>query len=143
MSADVPSKYASLPRFAFGDGPALANELLALVLSGKKTATCCSLSQYQAEGWEIPTPGYRWIVLDGAKHPRCVVETTDCTTKRFDEVDAQFAHDEGEGDQTYAWWRSAHEKYFQRQGVYAPDMMVVCERFRLVEVFEPVKENVR
>ena len=143
MSGDVPSKYASLPSFAFGDGPALADALLALVLAGKKTATCCSLSQYQAEGWEIPSPGYRWIVIDGAKHPRCVVETTDCATKRFDEVDAQFAHDEGEGDQTYAWWRSAHEKYFQRQGVYAPDMMVVCERFRLVEVFEPVKENVR
>ena len=143
MTAEVPAQYASLPRFAFGDGPGLADELLALVLAGKKTATCCSLQQYQAEGWEMPHPGYRWIVLDGAKHPRGVVETTDCAVKRFDEVDAQFAHDEGEGDQTYAWWRAAHEKYFQRQGFYAPDMQVVCERFRLVEVLTPAKETVR
>lgn len=141
--SDVPSKYAHLPRFPFGDGPALANELLALVIAGKKTATCCSLSQYQSEGWEMPTPGYRWIVLDGAKQPRCVVETTACETKRFDQVDAQFARDEGEGDLTYEWWRNAHENYFKRQGVYAPDMLVVCERFRLVDVFEPAKETVR
>lgn len=141
--SDVPSKYAHLPRFAFGDGPALADELLALVLAGKKTATCCSLAQYQAEGWEIPTPGYRWIVLDGAKRPRGVVETTEVTTKRFDEVDAEFARDEGEGDLTHEWWRAAHERYFQRQGFYAPDMRVVCERFRLVEVFQATKETVQ
>lgn len=141
--SDVPSKYAHLPRFAFGDGPDLADELLALVLAGKKTATCCSLSQYQSEGWETPTPGYRWIVLDGAKQPRCVVETTDCETKRFDQVDAQFARDEGEGDLTYDWWRNAHENYFKRQGVYDSNMLVVCERFRLVDVFEPAKETVR
>ena len=143
MNAGIPEQYAKLPRFAFGDGPALADELLALVLAGKKTATCCSLRQYEAEGWEIPYPGYRWIVLDGAKRPRCVVETTDCATKPFDDVDAQFAHDEGEGDQTYAWWRAAHEKYFQRQGLYEPGMLVVCERFRLVDVLEPVKETAR
>ncbi len=141
--SDVPEKYKELSRFAFGDGPELADELLALVLAGKKTATCCSLNQYVAEDWEMPKPGYRWIVLDGVKRPRCVVETTGIATKRFDEVDAQFAHDEGEGDQSYAWWREAHEKYFQRQGVYAPDMLVVCERFRLVEAFEPAKEIVR
>jgi uncharacterized protein YhfF len=29
-----------LKTFAFGDSPALADELLALVLAGKKTATC-------------------------------------------------------------------------------------------------------
>ena len=141
--SDVPEKYKDLPRFAFGDGPELADELLALVLTGKKTATCCSLSQYVAEGWEMPKPGYRWIVLDSVKRPRCVVETTGIATKRFGEVDAQFAHDEGEGDQSYTWWRAAHEKYFQRQGVYAPDLLVVCERFRLVEAFEPAKEIVR
>lgn len=143
MSVDVPSKYADLPRFAFGDSPALADELLALVLAGRKTATCCSLRQYEAEGWKIPKPGGRWIVLDGAKHPRCVVETTGIATKRFDAVDAQFAHDEGEGDRSYAYWRAAHENYFQRQGLFSPDMLVVCERFRLVEVLEPVKEPAR
>ena len=139
--SDVPEKYRHLQRWAFGDSPALADELLALVLVGKKTASCCSLSQYKDEAWPMPKAGDQWIVLDGAQHPRAVIETTGIETKRFDQVDAQFAHDEGEGDQTYAWWRTAHEEYFQRRGVYAPDMSVVCERFRLVEVFSPAKES--
>jgi uncharacterized protein YhfF len=141
--SDVPEKYKDLPRWAFGDTPDLADELLALVLIGKKTATCCSLSQYQDEAWSMPKPGDRWIVLDGAKRPRCVIETTGIESKRFDQVDAQFAHDEGEGDQSYAYWRRAHENYFTRQGRFAPEMLVVCERFRLIEVLTPVKEGVR
>ena len=31
---------ATLPSFAFGDSPAMADELLHLVLNGRKTATC-------------------------------------------------------------------------------------------------------
>ncbi|MCE9521030.1 MAG: ASCH domain-containing protein [Alphaproteobacteria bacterium] len=139
--SDVPEKYQHLQRWAFGDNPALADELLALVLAGKKTATCCSLSQYEDEAWPMPKPGDAWIVLDGAARPRVVIETTGIETKRFDQVDAQFAHDEGEGDQSYAYWRKAHEDYFTRQGRFAPDMLVVCERFRLVEALTPVKEN--
>jgi uncharacterized protein YhfF len=34
-----------LESFAFGDSPALADELLALVLAGKKTATCWAASR--------------------------------------------------------------------------------------------------
>jgi uncharacterized protein YhfF len=116
---------------------------LALVLIGKKTATCCSLSQYDDEAWPMPKPGDRWIVLDGKQRPRGVIETTEIATKRFEEVDAQFARDEGEGDQSYAYWRKAHEDYFARQGRFTPDMLVVCERFRLIEVLTPVKETVQ
>jgi uncharacterized protein YhfF len=65
-----------------------------------------------------------------------VIETTGIATKRFDEVDAQFAHDEGEGDQSYAYWREAHEEYFTRQGRFSADMLVVCERFRVIEKLE-------
>ncbi|MEQ1866972.1 MAG: ASCH domain-containing protein [Micropepsaceae bacterium] len=140
MSNDVPAKYQHLPRWSFGDSPALADELLALVLVGKKTATCCSLSQYEDEAWSMPKLGDAWVVLDGAGRPRGVIETTGIEVKPFDEVDAQFAHDEGEGDQSYAYWRAAHEDYFTRQGRFAPDMLVVCERFRLVEIL-PVMES--
>ena len=91
----------------------------------------------------MPKKGDRWIVLDGVKRPRAVIETTSLEVKPFDHVDEQFAHDEGEGDQSYAYWRRAHQNYFTGQGRFAPDMMVVCERFRLIEVLAPVKENVR
>ena len=131
----IPPEYRNLARYPFGDGPELADELLALVLEGKKTATCCGLWQYEAEKWPLPQVGGRWIVLDGKGNPRCVVETTGVEIKRFDNVDEKFAYDEGEDDRTYASWRRAHENYFTRQGKLSPDMMVVCERFKLIAVF--------
>jgi uncharacterized protein YhfF len=64
-----------------------------------------------------------------------VIETTEVTYRRYNEVDAQFAYDEGEGDRSLAYWREAHRNYFTRLGRFSDDMMLMCERFRLVEVF--------
>ena len=128
--AAVPEKYRSLRSFAFGDGPQLADELLELVLAGVKTATCSTEDEPNTS-----TPGERWIVLDGRGQPRCVIESTEVSYRRFGEIDAAFAHDEGEGDRSLAYWRSAHRTYFGRQGKFSEDMMLMCERFRLVEIF--------
>ena len=127
----VPEKYRSLRSFAFGDGPELADELLDLVVKGVKTATCSTEDEPNTS-----TPGERWIVLDGRGQARCVIESTEVTYRRYNEVDAAFACDEGEGDRSLAYWRSAHRNYFGRQGKFSEDMMLMCERFRLVEVFE-------
>jgi uncharacterized protein YhfF len=126
----VPAKYQGLRSFAFGDRPDLADELLDLVISGLKTATCSTEDEPNT-----PTPGEQWIVLDGRGEPRCVIETTELTYRRYDEVDAAFAYDEGEGDRSLQYWRQAHRNYFGRLGRFSEDMMLMCERFRLVEVF--------
>ena len=128
MSA-VPEEYQGLRAFAFGDGPQLADELLDLVMKGVKTATCSTEDEPNTS-----TPGERWIVLDGRGEPRCVIETTEITYRRFGEVDASFAYEEGEGDRSLDDWRDAHRRYFGRQGKFSEDMMLMCERFRLVEV---------
>lgn len=130
----LPAAYKDAVRFSFGDGPAMADELLALVLAGTKTATCGALSQFGEGGEPMPQVGRRDIVLDGRGRPAAVIETIEVTIKRFDEVDEQFARDEGEGDRTLAYWRAAHETYFARNGGFSPDMKVVFERFKLVEV---------
>jgi len=44
--------------------------------------------------------------------------------------------DTGEGDRSLEYWRSAHRSYFGRQGKFREDMMLMCERFRLIEVFK-------
>jgi uncharacterized protein YhfF len=129
MSA-VPEKYRTLRSFAFGDSPALADELLDLVIRGVKTATCSTEDEPN-----VSSPGERWIVLDGSGTPRCVIESTDVSFRRYNEVDAAFAHDEGEGDRSLVYWREAHQRYFVRLGRFSEDMMLMCERFRLVEVF--------
>ncbi|MFT4116417.1 ASCH domain-containing protein [Bradyrhizobium sp.] len=130
MSATVPDRYRHLRRFAFGDSPELADELVELVVEGVKTATCSAEDEPN-----LSTPGERWIVLDGQGLPRCVIETTEIRYRRFNEVDAVFAYDEGEGDRSLCYWRRAHRAYFGRLGKFREDMMLICERFRLIEVF--------
>jgi uncharacterized protein YhfF len=126
----VPEAYRGLRAFAFGDDPELADELLDLVIKGIKTATCSTEDEPNTS-----TPGERWIVLDGRGDPRCVIETTEISYHRFDEVDATFAFDEGEGDRSLNHWREAHRTYFTRLGRFSDTMLLMCERFRLVDVF--------
>ena len=123
--------WRNLESFAFGDGPELADKLLAFVLAGRKTATCWSV----ADGQQTEV-GKRMVVRDGRGRPRAVLETLELTQRRFHEVDAAFAHAEGEGDRSLGHWRADHEAYFRRQGTFAPDMLLYCERFRLVQVIE-------
>jgi uncharacterized protein YhfF len=127
MAENADMDWRSLERFSFGDSPELADELAELVLAGKKRATCWAAG----EGPKTHV-GKQWVVLDGSGVPIAVIETIELTQRRFDEVDAAFAFDEGEGDRTLASWRRAHRNYFSRQGAFAPDMPVYCERFRLV-----------
>lgn len=129
----IPERYRDCPSFSFGDGPELATELAALVVSGRKTATVNT-----PDAPDCPKLGELWVVLDGEKRPVCVIETVELIPRRFDEVDAQFAFEEGEGDRSLAFWREAHEAYFRRLGVFSPDMTLLCERFRLVEAFAPM-----
>lgn len=115
--------------FSFGDSAELADELLELVLIGKKTATAWAA----AEGDKGVVVGKRWIVKDGQGRSGAILETVELTRRRFGDVDAAFAHDEGEGDRSLAWWREAHRRYFTRRGEFSPDMELYCERFRLIE----------
>ena len=123
--------WSDLPREQIGAGasPALIDELLALILVGKKTASTGAHALYTS----IPKPGDRCVLLDGAGRPRCVIEDEDVFVTRFDDVTEEFALLEGEGN--YTEWRAAHEKFFaEHAGGFAPDMMVVCERYRVVEI---------
>ena len=121
--------WSSLESFAFGDSPRMADNLLAFVLSGAKTATCWSVRDGQQT--EV---GKRMVVNDGAGRPRAVLETVSLEQMRFNEVGWTFALAEGEGDECLEEWRDGHRAYFTRNGGFDPGMMLWCERFRLVEV---------
>ena len=117
-----------LETFSFGDGPALADKLAALALAGLKTATCWS-----ANDGLLTEVGKRMVMLDGSGVPKAVIETVELTHALFNEVDAAFAYDEGEGDRSLAGWRTAHRNYFTRKNQFAEDMPLWCERFRIIE----------
>ena len=114
--------------FSFGDNPVLAEELARLVLAGIKTATCWA----ESDGRQTEV-GKRMILLSGSGEPLAIIETVELVRRRFNDVDAGFAHDEGEGDRSLSYWRDAHRRYFTRKGQFSEDMWLYCERFRLVE----------
>ena len=121
---------AGLPRVAFGDTPAMADKLLLLVLSGRKTATCWPASQGR-QGAEV---GARSVVLNGEGRECAVIQTVALDKRRFDEIDAEWAMAEGEGDRTLDSWRRGHQAFFAREEGFDEAMPLWCERFRLVEI---------
>jgi uncharacterized protein YhfF len=118
--------------FAFGNTPEMADNRLALVIAGVKTATSCPASDYGPDDPARPAVGRRCIVLDGAGRQGAMIETVGVTIRRFDEVDD--AHAIAEGYASLVDWRCVHEADYRRDGVAAPDMPVLCETFRLVEI---------
>ncbi len=137
LPATAAAQHAAYVAESFGDNPQLADELASLVVSGVKTATCSALWEWEAANDPLPPAGLFTVVLAGDGAPVCIVETTEVTICPFDQVDARFAWEEGEGDRSLAHWRRAHHGYFARTLPLigrspAPDMPLVCERFRLV-----------
>ena len=121
----------------FGDSEEMADQLLALVLSGRKRATAGAVLDLQASGEPIPAPGSLSIIVDGRGQPACVIRTEAVDIRPFREVDADFAAAEGEGDGTLTDWRRGHAQFFARRAEvvgfrFDEDMAVVCERFALI-----------
>ncbi|HXQ35719.1 MAG TPA: ASCH domain-containing protein [Anaerolineales bacterium] len=121
----------------YGDSPELMDELIQLVLIGKKTATCGSLWEREAEGKPLTKVGDIWVELDGSGNPVCITETIEVTIRKYNEVDADFARAEGEGDLSLSYWLNAHRNFFSRVlskigKEFSEDMPLVCERFRLI-----------
>jgi len=121
----------------WGDGPAMADELGVLIAQGVKTGTCSALWEWEAEGKPIPEPGLITIVLNGRGEPLCIVETVEVSIRKYNEVSADFARAEGEGDFSLNYWREVHRRFFSRVlpkigKEFSEEMQLVCERFKVI-----------
>lgn len=138
LPVDSPYHTAEYIAEGWGDGsPAMADELGTLIANGQKTASCSALWDWEAEGKPVPGEGLITIVLDGQGAPLCIVETTETALRKYNEVDADFARAEGEGDLSLNFWRTAHKNFFSRTlpkigREFSEEMPVVCERFRVI-----------
>lgn len=130
LPADVPEAWA------FGATAEQADDLLELVSRGTKTAMASSLWDYETAGDTLPRIGDLSVVLDGRGVPRAVIGTTDVRVIPFDEVGAEHAFAEGEGERTLCAWREEHERFWREHSPSVPpfarDMPVVCERFEML-----------
>lgn len=137
LPADSPYRKSSYVAEGWGDSPELADELGALIVQGTKTATCSAVWEWEIEENPIPEAGLITVALDGGGQPLCIVETVEVTVRKYNQVDTDFARDEGEGDLSLDYWREAHRSYFSRvlrkigRG-FSEEMPLVCERFRVI-----------
>lgn len=123
--------------FAFGDSAEMADALLALVMSGQKQATATRLKVYELEGFGPPRAGDLSLILDGQAHPVCVIETVQAPHIPFEDVSAEFAYIEGEGDRSLEYWQRVHLAYYTREcaaegSVFDRREPIVCEQFKRV-----------
>ena len=128
------SRYPTATAWSFGDSPKLADELAALVLSGKKTATCSAMQACIQEN-ALPVVGAISIILDGRGKPVCAIRTLVTRLLRFNEVTESLASKEGEGDLSLAHWQKEHQRFFNREGTWSAEMELVFEEFALIERF--------
>lgn len=126
--------------FFFADSEEAANSLAELVLAGTKRATAGSVWSYEADGKRLPVPGDLSVVTDWVGVPKCVIETVAVDIVPFNQVTAEFAATEGEGDGSLEYWQDVHRQFFTREcarrgRAFTEDMQVACERFKVV--FQP------
>ncbi len=84
--------------FHFDDNESDANELAELVLRGEKVATASLLWEYGTSDKRRPQTGDLSVVTDWQGSPLCVIATSGVEVRAFEDVDADFAAAEGEGD---------------------------------------------
>lgn len=136
-SSKNPNAPKTYDAWAFGNSKEMADELAAFVLAGKKTATASLHMLFELEEEVFPYPGLHNVILNGAEEAVGIIETTEVEIVPFDEVSAEFAYLEGEGDRSLKYWRDVHQAFFERElegiGIeFDRKMQIVCEKFKLI-----------
>ncbi|ABM94695.1 DUF984 [Methylibium petroleiphilum PM1] len=128
--------------FHFHDNNQGALELATLVLQGTKRGSASLVWTYEHDNKRPPWPGSLSIMTDWLGTPLGIIETRTIEAVPFDDVTAEFAASEGEGDLSLRYWRQGHWDYFTRECRRIgrrpdPRMLVFCERFDLVFAMNP------
>ena len=114
----------------------VGDELVALVISGKKTVFFSSYATFAIDGEPLPVSGELYIVVDRANNPRCVIELQSVEVLPFNEVTWEMARQEGE-DENMTDWRNKQQEYLEDEGAllgfsFTPDIKLVFQTFRVV-----------
>ena len=114
----------------------VSDELIALVISGKKNAFFTTWATYTIDGEPLPLSGELYVVLDRANNPRCIIETESVEIVPFNQVTWEMAKLEGE-DQNLEEWCQKKIEYLEDEGAilgfeFTEDIKLVFQRFKVV-----------
>jgi len=120
----------------FGEAP---DKLAELVVKGIKTATCSAYDLYLEENEPIPKAGDYSVILNSKDEAVCIIKTVKVYVTEFDQVTADHAFKEGEGDRSLEYWREVHINFLTSElasinRTFSEKTKVVCEEFELVYV---------
>ncbi len=120
----------------FGEAP---DKLAELVRQGIKTATCSAYDLYQAGNEPLPQAGDYSIILNSRNEAVCIIQTTRVYVTEFNQVSAEHAFKEGEGDRSLVYWREVHENFLTNElssvhKAFDENTKVVCEEFEVVYI---------
>lgn len=126
----------SYDAWAFGATAEEADRLADLVNRKIKTATTSAYELYGSEA--LPKVGEYSIILDSADKPVCVIQTKVVEIIPYNQISAEHAYHEGEGNRSYDYWRKVHDEFFEAEYQQAgkkfyPQAPMVCEVFEKIE----------
>ena len=101
--------------FSFGFEKDEADNLLALVLDGKKQATSSLLKSYKLNNEELPKVNSYSIVTNSENTPKAIIKTTKISLIPFNQVTFDICKKEGE-DENLESWQKKHIDFFKKEG---------------------------
>ena len=129
----------------YGDSADLSNELLGLIKSGRKRAGTGLLWAYEHDREPIAKTGDIEIVVDHLNQPALITRIVSSEIVAFNQVSAEYAAIEGEGDGSLDYWRKGHWNFFSREcrriGREPTETMpVICNVFEVLHVLPAPSE---
>lgn len=133
MKIDEATPYEA---WAFSNEDGTGDDLLDLVLQGRKFGTASAYDEYVAGNAlnELPAIGDYSVLLRSNGEAACIIRNYDVYIRPFESVPPFHAYAEGEADCSLESWRDIHTKFFRPrlQSVGKPldaKSLIVCEKF--------------
>ncbi|MGJ8569730.1 MAG: ASCH domain-containing protein [Hoeflea sp.] len=128
------ARYPGAKIYTSGDSVALNSHIIALMRSGRKTATCATPDEFADDPGSYPEVGRVDIALDWEGNPALATRTLSLEQIAYSQMDASRIPFQGEFE-SLKDWQKGYAAYFGRNGGFDPSMILIYERFEVVEDF--------
>lgn len=123
--------------FYFCDNKVDANDCADLVVKEIKQATATSLWWFEKNKEKLPQIGDLYIITDWDGKAKAIIKTTKLEKVPYNEITADFALTEGEGNKSIEYWKKVHWAYYSREmkpfnETPTNNMIIICEYFKTI-----------